>query len=317
MITDYLAHFRREIMFNNRLLIVVFAVALLAAACGDSSEPAASTAATTTPTVTTPAVTTAQPPANGETGEFGPKFSDEGRTLDAPSAAITVDGDPSDWESVPGLDMTLTAISDERFPSIDSTLKVAHDSDYIYVLLTVEDDYNWNPDDNKLSPANAIQWAIDTDAGEAMGATDEEREVSLGAVDIWHWELDCAAGTENGGAVAGPGEGKDPGNDAACNLDDEFSVTVEDREDDNGVGAENSLFGVWTSTAMVVDEQGTWIFEMRRPLDTGDEQDAQFEVGSSARVAVAYWDPDTGPEGWKDETHVQSSNQGWITVNFI
>ena len=55
---------------------------------------------------------------------------------------------------------------------------------------------------------------------------------------------------------------------------------------------------------------------MKRPLDTGDAQDAQFAVGSSSLVATAYWDADTGPEGWEDEFHVQSANQGWITVNF-
>jgi len=31
-------------------------------------------------------------------------------------------------------------------------------------------------------------------------------------------------------------------------------------------------------------------------------------------MALAYWDPDFGPDGWEDAGHVQSGNQGWIEV---
>ncbi len=256
-------------------------------------------------------------PAGSGDGAMGPSFSDEGRTLDAPMATIDVDGDAADWADIDGLDMTLYPISDESFDPKDSTLKVAYDNDYVYALMTVDDDYDWNADDNKLSAAMAVQWAIDTGAGEAMGATDEDRETSLGMVDIWHWELNCAAGVDTGGSVSGPGDGKDPGDDGGCNFDDEYASDTETREDDDGASAENSLFGVWTHSAMTADADGTWVFEMQRPLDTGDGQDAQFEAGSSALVATAYWDADSGPDGWKDEFHVQSANQGWITVNFV
>ena len=60
---------------------------------------------------------------------------------------------------------------------------------------------------------------------------------------------------------------------------------------------------------------GVWYFEVSRPLQTGDAQDAQFTVGESTLLALAYWDADFGPDGWDDSTHVQSSNQGWIQVN--
>jgi Ethylbenzene dehydrogenase len=186
----------------------------------------------------------------------------------------------------------------------------------VYALYQVDDDLNWNADDAHLSAANAVQWAIEAGSGEGMGATDEDHETSLGMVDIWHWELGCDTGQESGGAVSGPGDGNDPGNDDACNFDDEYATSPEDRDDDNLTGAENSLLGVWTHSASAEDDSGTWTFEMKRPLQTGDEGDAQFEAGSSARVALAYWDADSGPEGWDDDYHVQSGNQGWITVQF-
>ncbi|MFV1990937.1 MAG: ethylbenzene dehydrogenase-related protein, partial [Acidimicrobiales bacterium] len=246
----------------------------------------------------------------------GVKYSDEGRTLDAPAASIEVDGNAEDWSAIEGVDMTLYAIAGEESEAKEASVKVAHDDEFVYAMFQVEDDLNWDPENAHLSAANAVQWAIEPGGGEAMGATDEERETSLGLVDIWHWELGCDTGQQSGGSVSGPGDGNDPGNDDACNFDDEYATTPTEREDDNLAGAENSLLGVWTHSASAENEPGMWTFEMSRPLQTGDEADAQFEVGSSAKLALAYWDADSGPEGWHDDHHVQSGNQGWIIVEF-
>jgi len=205
-----------------------------------------------------------------------------------------------------------------------TTVKAAHDGEYLYVLMTVVDDFDYNPDDPHLSASPSVMWAIDTAAGPHMGTEDLEGEgPSLGMVDIWHWELECAFGENNGGAVSGPGEGKPAGNDAGCNFDDEFSTDPEERYDDGdsegpaGSGAENSLLGVYTHTNPTNGSDGTWTFEMRRKLNTGDTQDAQFTVGGTALMALAYWDADNSPEGWDDADHVQSSNQGWIEVLLV
>jgi hypothetical protein len=300
----------------RRLMIAIFALALIAASCGSSGDSSSDTTVAPDDVATTTTVapaTSTTPDADDDLG----LFSDEGRTLDAPAAAIVVDGDAADWAGVAGLDMTLAAIADEDFESKQASVKVAHDADYMYVLFQVEDDYDWLADDNHLSAAAAVQWGAVVGAGEAMGATDADRLTSLGLVDIWHWELNCAAGVETGGAVSGPGAEQAPGNDDACNFDDEFATQTEERHDDGGDGAENSLLGVWSHTSSTIDADGTWTFEMMRPLQTGDAQDAQFEVGSSADLALAYWDADTGPDGWSDEYHVVSANEGWITVNFI
>ncbi len=287
-----------------KFFAVAAALAVIAAACssGDSTTAGDSATDTAEPTVST----------SDSDGDEGPV-----RTIAAVAAdGITVDGDAADWADVEGLDMTLEAISDESVESHDATVKVAHDGTDVYVLFQVDDDYNFDPEDGHLSGAAAVQWAIDSAAAEHMGAEDDDRDTSFGMVDIWHWELECAAGEQTGGAVSEPGVDHDPGNDSACNFDDEWATIPTEREDDNTDTGENSLLGVWTHTASTADEAGTWTFEMSRPLDTGDSQDAQFAMGSTARLAVAYWDADNGPDGWEDEGHVQSANQGWIEVAF-
>jgi len=277
------------VLRGRGLILAAAAAALLAACGGDEAEPEAE-------------------PGTEEEHAEGPQ-----RMIEAPSATITVDGDPSDWEAIEGMDLTLEAISGEDVEPRAATIKVAHDEEAVYVLFEVTDDFNWNPDDAHLSGSAAVMWSIDEGAGEHMGAEEPDRETSLGMVDIWHWELECTAGAQSGGSVSGPG-GEDPGNDGKCNLDDEWATIPEEREDDNGAGAENSLLGVWNHTSPTENSSGDWIFELRRPLETGDEEDAQLAVGETALLAVAYWDPDNGDAGWDDDQHAQSANQGWIEV---
>ncbi len=308
---------------SRRWLVVLAVLALVAASCtnGDAEETTTSAAApdTTAAPATTEAPTTTEAAATTTTEEAPP--ADTGlRSLDAGEAAIAVDGDLSDWGDVAGLSLTLEPIvarADDELEEKDATIRIAHDSDMLYVLFAVEDDYDWLADDHNLSAALAVMFPVDSGGGPHMGADDEEGENSTGMVDIWHWELDCAAGELNGGGAGHPaGEGSDPGNDSVCNMDDEWATDAETREDDNSATGENSMTGVWWhSNPIETGAPGTWYFEMSRPLQNGDEQDAQFTVGESTLLALAYWDADYGPEGWDDSTHVQSSSQGWINVN--
>jgi hypothetical protein len=285
-----------------RSIVVVFAVALAAfvlTGCGGDDDGAQ----TVEPTTTT------APASDAVLGDVS------ARAIEARPAQITVDGDPSDWEGIVGLSILLEPIGGSVAELKDASIRVAYDDEFAYALFTVIDDYNWDPSDAKKSAAGAIMWNVDPDAGPHMGAVEPSGVPAVGLVDIWHWELECALGEEHGGAVHGPGDG-DGGNDAECNLDDEWSTSAVERDDDNGAAAENSLLGVWTHTDPNADAAGTWFFELRRPLLTSDEQDAQFELGQSAQVALAYWDPDNGPEGWEAAEHAQSANAGWIDVIF-
>lgn len=235
----------------------------------------------------------------------------------APEAAIVVDGDISDWVDVPSVSLTMSPIEEREGDDIepkDVTIQMAHDADNVYMLFAVEDDYNWSADDGHLSGSVAMEFQVDT-GGPHMGATDDAGDNSAGMVDIWHWELECPAGELAGGAINPPGDG-DPGNDSVCNFDDEWATDAETREDDNSATAENSLTGTWWHSNPTDDAEGTWYFEVSRPLQTGDENDAQFEAGESALLALAYWDADFSADGWDDSTHVTSAEPDWITVDF-
>jgi hypothetical protein len=218
---------------------------------------------------------------------------------DAAAATITIDGEVGDWATIAPLEIQLSAITDREgeVGDYDARLRVATDTINLYVLVEIDDDYDFNLDDHNLSPALAVMFPIDAAAGTAMGATEDDQETSLGLTDVWHWELDCGAG-ELSGLVSAAG-----GNDPACNLDDEWASAPEDREDDAG---ETSLIGVWQHTNPEPGADGTWIFEMARPLTTTDTEDAQFTAGSAIGMALAYWDPDETDEGWEDDGHAVS-----------
>ncbi len=247
-------------------------------------------------------------------------------SLDAATATITVDGDNSDWAAITGLTVNLAQFEipagvDWDAPGVvapvDATLKVATDDNNIYVLFEVPDDYDFDgvvpPNDHKMSAALAVQFLIDTAAGPHMGSGADDFEAGLGMVDLWHWELDCAAGAASGGGDAGSG------NDPDCNMDDEYSTDPEEREDDGGgdpnAAAENSLTGSWSHTSATIGAAGTWTFEMSRPLQTGDPEDAQFAAGGTAKIALAYWDADEGLTGWTDTGHLTSADSGWIVTS--
>jgi hypothetical protein len=301
------------------LLAALALLALVAVACGDDDGASPTAEPTAEPTAA---------PASPTAGPTAEPSDDDGHgdeiTFDAATATITVDGDDSDWSDIEGVSVPMEQIEipegfdwDEPGPldEIDVTLKVATDGDNLYVLMEVPDDYNYDPADHNLSAAVAVMFLIDPEAGPHMGTEDEDYETSLGMVDIWHWELDCAAGLPSG--AGDPGNGDDPD----CNFDDEFATDPETREDDGGgdtanAAAENSLAGVWTHTASSggPDADGSWIFEMSRPLQTGDPEDAQFESGGTAMMALAYFDPDESLEGWTDTGHLQSAENGWIEV---
>ena len=255
-------------------------------------------------------------PAPTETPVPEPPAAPEGVSLTAAFATIAVDGDASDWADIPGATVTMQHI--QRIPGktmgdlppIDVTLKVAVDSERVYVLVLVSDDFDFNPDDHNFSPAMAVMFRIDPPAAPHMGTEEENQRKSLGTVDIWNWVLDCGPGV-----VAGGG-GRAGGNDPTCNLDDEYAKTPKDLEDDGSRSAENSLTGVWehTNRAGGNGAAGEWVFELSRPLQTGDPHDAQLELGGEAAMALAYWDPDETPDGWTGLGHLQSSTGGWIEV---
>jgi hypothetical protein len=190
-----------------------------------------------------------------------------------------------DWAGVPGTTITLVQpyATDQRIED-GLEIKVAYDDSNIYVLAVISDDFDYNVTEHHNSAAIAVLIAIDDAATPDMGG-------GKGYVDIWHWELDVGPGVVTGFNLAS-------GNDPVGNLDDEYSLSVFDRHDDDDA---NEVYGAWSHTDMsAVGTEGQWIFEFKRSLTTSDiaKQDAQFEVGATYKVAIAYWDADeTGEPG--------------------
>ncbi|HKZ75461.1 MAG TPA: ethylbenzene dehydrogenase-related protein [Actinomycetota bacterium] len=303
-----------------RLLASLALAALVVTACtGTAPSPSGEpSSAEPTPGPSFAEASATEPPGHGEEPMIA---------FTAASATMTVDGDASDWSEIEGATVNLEQIRLENLPPavaaeidfgpvdpVDVTFKVASDDENLYVILEVPGAFVYDAANHNLSASIAVMFRIDPPAAPHMGAEEPELDDSLGMVDIWHWELDCAAGETSGG---GTGTGDDP----ECNLDDEYSTTPERREDDGGgdvanADAENTLVGVWEHSARAsgAGADGTWIFEMSRPLQTGDPQDAQFAGGGTAHVALAFFDPTEGAGGWTDAGHLQSAYNGWIEV---
>jgi hypothetical protein len=301
------------------LALATAAIALLASCGGGGGDddeeptPTATQAAEPTKPAEPTATTAVQPTATSE-----PEPTEvPGVSLQAVEASITVDGDNADWADITGIDLKLEQITipagsdwevDGEVAPKDAVLKVATDGENVYVLLDVDDTYDYVADDHGLSAALGIMFQIENAAGPHMGSVAEDLETGLGMVDIWHWELDCGPGVLAGGGD--PGSGDDPD----CNLDDEYATDPETREDDDQAGAENSLSGAWSHTASTIGGNGTWIFEMARPLNTNDPTDAQLAAGGTVKMAIAFWDPKETAGGWSDAGHVTSAEMGWIEV---
>ena len=223
-----------------------------------------------------------------------PAYADVGITA-VQHTGITIDGLTGDWAGVPGTTITLVRpYATDQMIEDGLEIKVAYDDSNIYVLAVISDDFDYNVTDHGNSAAIAVLIAIDDAATPDMGG-------GKGYVDIWHWELDLGPGVVTGFNL-------DSGNDPAGNLDDEYSLSVFDRHDDDDA---NEVYGTWSHTDMsAVGAEGQWVFEFKRSLTTSDtaKQDAQFEVGGTYKVAIAYWDADETGEpgvlnGWTKAGH--------------
>ncbi len=224
---------------------------------------------------------------------------------------IIVDGLADDWSGVTGTTISLVKPTSPTEQIVDGlTVKVVYDDANLYVLVLIDDDFNYNATDHHKSGALAVLWQIDSAATVEMGG-------GLGNVDIWHWELDSGPFEPAGGPTWGTG------NDPEGNFDDEWSNSTTNRHDDTEA---NELYGAWSHTDMSAENAtGTWIFEMRRTLTTGDSmnEDRQFAVGETVGMALAYWDADELGDGvgWTAAGHYASCKEpvapydfSWIQV---
>ena len=105
---------------------------------------------------------------------------------------ITIDGLIGDWAGVPGTKVTMIQpMSPDNRIVNGVELRVAYDDSYIYTLVIISDDFDYDPADHRRSAALAVLFAIDEAATPEMGG-------GAGYVDIWHWELDTGPGVVAG-----------------------------------------------------------------------------------------------------------------------
>lgn len=114
------------------------------------------------------------------------------------------------------------------------------------------------------------------------------------------------------------------GNDPTSNSDDEFSVHPCLRGDDGSSSVHlspyrktgqtiyrNQLRFAWSHTAVTsnmypfgtIGTEGFYIYEFSRPLVTNENTDVQFQVGTTASFAFAFWIPPSIEEEWEDSNH--------------
>ena len=108
----------------------------------------------------------------------------------------------------------------------------------------------------------------------------EMLQVEGGPVNIWYWK------NENGKAIDMSAKGFK-------------TLRVQDQQDVSATGA-------W--------QDGTWRVVFSRPLQTGDEQDAQIQPGKWVSVAFAVWDGVVGEDGGVKEKGSQKAVSSWWSI---
>ncbi|MEC4671321.1 MAG: ethylbenzene dehydrogenase-related protein [Nitrospirota bacterium] len=119
--------------------------------------------------------------------------------------------------------------------------------------------------------------------GEKMAHFAHGQEMLLvegGPVNIWYWK------NENGKAIDMSAKGFK-------------TLRVQDQQDVSATGA-------W--------QDGTWRVVFSRPLQTGDEQDAQIQPGKWVSVAFAVWDGVVGEDGGVKEKGSQKAVSSWWSI---
>ena len=157
---------------------------------GDEKTATPAPKATTAPATTAPKATAVATTGTSQTTPAATKF-------EAAKAAITVDGGVVDWAAVKGATIPLKQIDVSKLDpaqvtdlkidigklaATNATLKVATDAKNIYVLVEVEDGFDYNPDpkQHNFSPSLGVMFRIDAaapanDGRQGRGSKEEPR----------------------------------------------------------------------------------------------------------------------------------------------
>ncbi|EEF47246.1 uncharacterized protein LOC8267322 [Ricinus communis] len=282
-----------------------------------------------------------------ESGEWSCD-SDSGIQLQAEfrPGLITLDGNADDWKDIDGFEFSLLPAldpdDDKEYKGGKMTVKALHDGKDVFFLLQVDGDYAYTKGTNNKCPSVALMFQIGDHATyHNMGGCGEGPDACTSKtckgheVDIMHFSI--------GNAIPGRLYGGNPidnrdgnGGDRFGHLVDLYAWNPHCRYIDgigpsgNDSSAQNNWKGAWWHTTFNVlsgfveedspyasdGQKGTYYFEFSRPLRTMDrlQQDAQFTIGGSSKMSVAFWYPvDKNP--WHGSGHY-SVNCDWVPLEF-
>ncbi|XP_004309481.1 PREDICTED: uncharacterized protein LOC101311061 [Fragaria vesca subsp. vesca] len=281
-----------------------------------------------------------------ESGEWSCE-SDSGIRIQAQfgPGLITLDGHADDWKDMDGSEFSLLPALDpdaeNEYAAGKMTLKALHDGRDVFFMVQVDGDYAYSKGENNKCPSVALMFQI----GEAatyhnMGGCKEgvdsctNKTCKTHEVDIMHFSI--------GNAIPGRLYGGNPMDNRDGNGGDRFGHLVDlyawnphcryldgISSSANDSSAQNDWKGAWWHSSLNVHsgfveedspyasdgQKGTFYFEFSRPLRTMDrlQQDAQFTIGGSSKMSVAFWYPVDG-KPWHGSGHYSVSCD-WVPLD--
>ncbi|KAM6541434.1 hypothetical protein CsatB_005881 [Cannabis sativa] len=260
---------------------------------------------------------------------------------------ITLDGHTDDWKDIDGFEFSLLPALDpdaeHEYKDGKMTVKALHDGHDMYFMLQVDGDYVYSKGENKKCPSVALMFQIGEDASyHNMGGCKEgvssctSKTCKGHEVDIMHFSI--------GNAIPGRLYGSNPLDNGEGNGDDRFGHLVDiyawnphcryidgKGPSGNDSRSQNDWKGAWWHSSFTLHsgfveedspyakdgQKGTYFYEFSRPLRTLDrlQQDAQFTIGETSKMSVAFWYP---PDGlpWHGSGHFSISCD-WISLDVI
>ncbi|KAE8009330.1 hypothetical protein FH972_005774 [Carpinus fangiana] len=257
---------------------------------------------------------------------------------------VTVDGHADDWKDIDGFEFPLRPAldpdEDHEYKGGKMTVKALHDGHDAFFMVQVDGDYVYSKGTSNKCPSVALMFQIGESATyHNMGGCSEGRDTCNNKsckgheVDMMHFSI--------GNAIPGRLYGGNPidnrdgyGGDRFGHLVDLYAWTPHCRYLDglgpsgNDTSAQNDWKGAWwhssfTTHSGFIEEdspyasdgkKGTYYFEFSRPLRTMDrlQQDAQFTIGGSSKMSVAFWYPVDG-QPWHGSGHY-SIHCDWVPL---
>ncbi|XP_052205501.1 uncharacterized protein LOC127810201 isoform X2 [Diospyros lotus] len=289
-------------------------------------------------------------PANShqETGEWHCDSESEIRVeASFRPGIVTLDGHVDDWTDIYGFDFSLLPAldpdADKEYEGGKLTVKALHDGKDVFFMVQVDGHYAYSKGENNKCPSVALMFQTGENATyHRMGGCVQGPDTCTSKtchgheVDIMHFSI--------GNAIPGRLYGGNSIDNSIGNGGDRFGHLVDTYAwnphchfldglgpSGNDTSAQNNWKGVWWHSSLTSDsgfveedspytsdgQKGTFYFEFSRPLRTMDrlQQDAQFTIGKTSKVSIAFWYPTDG-KPWHGSGHYSISCD-WVALDIL